>query len=426
MRELILFSLPSIAASLLEPLSGVVDTALVGHLDTVLLAALAVGTTLLSSFTWVFNFLVHASTQAIASAHDDEVGARTRVSLTVALVVGVVTAVALYLFREQLYELVSGGRVASEDIDQYFIPRLIGHPFAIIFMTALSLLRGLSRVRIALVFVFVTTVLNIILSWLFLYQLNVGLSGAAYGTVLANIIGMVASLGCLAVDPRIRRSFSRLPPTSDWFNFGKNSFNLFGRSLAITGSLFVGSRLAANQGATTLAAHQILLQVWLFASFFIDGVAITANIKGADYSKARNQADLKLMIKRVLIIGLWIGAIFALIYFLFGAFIQGIFTSDEQVLKLLAALWPWIALTQITNSLAFVYDGVLFGLGALGGFVWVRRWMLTAAIAVFLPIAFLIGGLEGVWFGLMMMNLFRFATGWWSSNHLLENFVRIK
>lgn len=395
-----------------------VDTALVGKLDTNLLAALAVGTTLLSSFTWVFNFLIHASTQAVASANHDEIGARSRVSFSIAIAVGIFTALVLYFFRYGLYGLISDGNISYELIDLYFVPRLIGHPFAIVFMTGLSILRGLSRVNIALVFVLVTTALNIFLSWLLLYPLDIGLSGAAWGTVLANILGMIACLIVLAQEERLRASFKRIPPKEEWFNFGKNSLNLFGRSLAITGSLFIGSRLAAQQGATTLAAHQILLQVWLFVSFFIDGIAITANIKGAELSKIKRREEFSLMTRRVLLIGVVIGAIFTGLYYVFEVQIQGLFTNDPQVVALLVGLWPWIALTQIPNSIAFIYDGLLFGLGSLGGFIWVRRWMLCAGIFVFLPIALTIDGLNGIWFGLIGMNLFRLITGFWTTHYL--------
>lgn len=420
MREIVLFSLPSIAASLLEPLSAIVDTGLVGQLDTEMLAALAVGTTLLSTFTWVFNFLIHASTQALAGASDDNLGGRTRVSLTIALVVGVVTAVFLYAFRVPLYQLVSDKILSVDLVDEYFVPRLIGHPLAILFMTSLSLLRGLSRVQLALIFVAVSTGCNIFSSWFFLYILKIGLAGAAWGTVFANGIGMLACFIALSRDERVRQSFSKLPALTEWFSFGKNSLNLFGRSLALTGSLFLGARFAAADGAEALAAHQILLQVWLFVSFFIDGVAITANIKGSELARDQQRESFRALVKQVLLLGLCLGAFFSVYYFIFDDLTQGIFTRDPVVLELIDDLWPWIAITQIPNALAFVYDGVLFGLGSIGGFVWVRRWMIVGSLLVFLPISLTISGLKGVWFAFIALNCFRLLTGWWTTNHLLK------
>ena len=132
MLEILLFSLPSIAALLLEPLASVVDTALVGHLDTSLLAALAIGTTLFSSFTWIFNFLIHASTQSIASVVDSSLGARANVSLTIALIVSLVTCLFLYFFRMNLYEMVGASADQFSSVDEYFLIRIYGHPAAIL------------------------------------------------------------------------------------------------------------------------------------------------------------------------------------------------------------------------------------------------------------------------------------------------------
>ena len=128
MRQILLFSLPSVAASLLEPLAGIVDTALVGQIDTTMLASLAVGTTILASFTWIFNFLIHASTQGIAAAAFEDIGGRVRMSLSVALVVAVMSAVGLYFARFYLYEFLRAPNIGEGLIDEYFLPRLLGHP----------------------------------------------------------------------------------------------------------------------------------------------------------------------------------------------------------------------------------------------------------------------------------------------------------
>jgi multidrug resistance protein, MATE family len=419
LRQIVLFSIPSIAASLLEPLAGIVDTALVGRLDTKMLAALAVGTTLLSSFTWIFNFLIHASTQSIASSDDLMIGARTRLSLSVALGVGIISAFFLYLFRLPLYEFIGQSTTSSSDVDAYFLPRLIGHPLLILMMTSLSVLRGLSKVNLALILVVFSTLINIVLTWIFLYVLNWGLAGAAWASVSANVLGLLVALFYLWREPRIRLSFKLKVNRAEWFSFGQNSLNLFMRSFALSASLFLAARFAATQGAQALASHQIILQVWLFVSFFVDGVAITANILVSKYVSQKNIRELNLVILRTLILGLYLGTIFTLIYFIFEDFIQGLFTTDPQVLQLLRELWPWIAITQIPNALAFVYDGVLFGFGAIGGFTWVKRWMTLGVLFIFLPLAFIFPGLNGIWSGLILLNFFRLLTGWWTTGHLL-------
>ena len=111
-RELLVASLPAIAASLLEPVAGMVDTAFLGHLDSSYVAALALTATLLSAFAWVFNFLVNGVTAQVAEAlgkrNSEQLGARIRLALLVALAAGLITAAGLLAMRSPLFRVVLG------------------------------------------------------------------------------------------------------------------------------------------------------------------------------------------------------------------------------------------------------------------------------------------------------------------------------
>ena len=188
--SLFLFSLPSILASLLEPLASLVDTALVGRMNTDWLGALAVGSIILGSFTWVFNFLIHATTHGIASS-DNPTGTallreRVRISLTVGLGLGLLSALLLWFLRFHLYTLAGANAPLIPLVDEYFSIRILGHPLILLQTTALSVLRGLGNVRTSLILTVLTTATNIAASWFFLYVARIGLAGAAWGTVLAH------------------------------------------------------------------------------------------------------------------------------------------------------------------------------------------------------------------------------------------------
>ena len=68
-REIIALAVPALGALAAEPLYLLVDTAIVGHLGTPQLAALALAATALGAVTTVFNFLVYGTTAAVARAH---------------------------------------------------------------------------------------------------------------------------------------------------------------------------------------------------------------------------------------------------------------------------------------------------------------------------------------------------------------------
>ena len=67
-KDLILFSLPSIAATLVEPLVELVDSALVGPLSVEHLSALSANGAIFAVSIWIFNFLVHVGSAEVASA----------------------------------------------------------------------------------------------------------------------------------------------------------------------------------------------------------------------------------------------------------------------------------------------------------------------------------------------------------------------
>ena len=105
-------------------MASIVDTALVGNKHTEWLGALAVSTIIFNAFTWVFNFLVHVSTQQIGNflgKNDSKsaVGA-LQISLMMSLGLGLVTVLILFLFKETFYEL-AGSRVEYyAELDSYF------------------------------------------------------------------------------------------------------------------------------------------------------------------------------------------------------------------------------------------------------------------------------------------------------------------
>ncbi len=74
-REIFALALPALGALAAEPSYVLVDTAIVGHLGTPQLAALAIAATLLSTAITLFNFLTYGTTARVARLHG---GGRSR------------------------------------------------------------------------------------------------------------------------------------------------------------------------------------------------------------------------------------------------------------------------------------------------------------------------------------------------------------
>lgn len=419
---LALFSLPSILGSLFGPLSGVIDTALVGQKNTQWLAALAVGTTLLNTFTWMFNFLVHASTQGLADAvgRGEAPAQKVQTSLLWALGVGLLSATFLYYARPFLYQIMGVGSELRVFVDAYFITRLIGHPLTLLMTTSLSLLRGLKKVHTSFWMVVLSCGLNAGLTWTFLWSFDLGLWGVALATILAHALSLATSLFFILHDPRIIvRNLWQKPTMSESVSFGHKSLQLFGRSFVLSGCFFLSTRVASELGVLELAAYQIGLQFWLFSSFVIDGVAMSATILCANYMAARRVEVAREVARLTLWMGLILGLFFSLTYLFFGEWLWPIFTQDPVVTKLLAKSWPWIAGGQILLCFSYVYDGIFFGLNA---FSFLRKLVFWAAFLAYLPMMGLGIWLEQIsfiWIGLTALGLYRLIGGALKGRELL-------
>src|ERR687888_209396 len=117
-REIVRLALLALGALAAEPLYVLVDTAIVGHLGTTQLAALAIAATVMSTAFTIFNFLTYGTTAQVARLHgaglEEEaahVGAQAQ---WLALVLGVVLLAAVAALARPLALLMGGeGEVAS-------------------------------------------------------------------------------------------------------------------------------------------------------------------------------------------------------------------------------------------------------------------------------------------------------------------------
>ncbi len=428
-KDLWWFSVPSIVASVFEPLASVVDTALVGHLDRESLAALALAVAVFNAITWMFNFLVHTSTQAIAdheaSKNLELMRSRIKISLSLAIIVGLSCSLALWLPQDFWFNIVGGSTKLRGLFNDYFYPRVGFHVFTVLAITLLSILRGFGRLKLVLALMIVSTLSNILLSWLFLYPMEMGLRGAAYGTVAAHIMTTALGLFFLFERKDLRQGFLRSKVMAgQWIRFGKSSLDMFGRSFTLTLCFFSSTRFASRLGVDALGAHQILLQVWLLASFFLDGLAITGNILGARFFFAGHIKRTSVVFKELLKLGLYVGLAFFIIYGIFWNQVVGLFVEDQLVLNQLYGLkWP-IVISQVFSAVAFVFDGLIFG---LNGFSFLRKHMMIGALTTYVPLAlvsFWIPDLIWIWAGMIILNAYRGLSGYYYIHKKVFNEVK--
>ena len=413
-REILGLALPALGALAAEPLYLLADTAMVGHLGTEELAALAIAATLLAGTFTLFNFLTYGVTAQVARYHgagdEPAAGRLAAQALWLSAGIGVALTAPLAGLAVPLVDLMGGdGRVGDLAVDYLRIGAL-GLPFALIALAGQGFLRGVSDLRTPLVIVVVANAANVVLNVVFIYGLGWGLVGSATATVVAQAgmgAAFVRALLSAPADSR-RPSLARMRPLA------RIGGEIFIRTTALYASFLVASAVLARVGEDSLAAHQIAFQLFVFLALVLDAIAIAGQVivgrtLGAGDADAAHAAARRMIEWAVVL-----GAAFGLVMLALIDVLPRAFTGDEDVVNRAQEIWPLFALMQPANGAVFALDGILIGAGDTR---FLMYGMLAAALGVFVPIALLSLALDlgivGVWVGLVGLIAVRLGTCAW-------------
>jgi len=185
-REIIRLAVPALGALAAEPLYILVDTAIVGHLGTPQLAALAIAGALLTSGLTLFNFLTYGTTAQVARYHgagrEVAAGRLAAQSLWLSVGLGAVLVVLTLALARPAVALMGGEGRAGEMAVTYLRISSLGLPFALIALAGQGYLRGVSSLQRPLAIVVLANLANVVLELLFVYGFEWGIAGSAWGT----------------------------------------------------------------------------------------------------------------------------------------------------------------------------------------------------------------------------------------------------
>jgi putative MATE family efflux protein len=413
-REILKLALPALGALAAEPLYLLADTAMVGHLGTPELAALALAGTLIAGAFTLFNFLTYGTTAEVARLHGagEEVaaGRLAAQALWLSAGIGVVLTAVLAGLAVPLVDLMgSEGRTADLAVT-YLRVGSLGLPFALIALAGQGFLRGVSDLRTPLVIVAVANAVNVLLNLLFIYVFGWGLAGSAWATVISQAGMGAAFVHALLTAP----ADTRRPSIAAMRPLMRIGGEIFVRTASLYASFLVASAVLARVGDDSLGAHQIAFQLFVFLALVLDSIAIAGQVIVGRSLGAGDADGAYRAARRMIELAVAAGGLFALLMLALIDILPRVFTSDPLVIERTHEIWLLFALMQPANGAVFALDGILIGAGDTRFLMW---GMLAAALGVFAPIALLsleLGwGIQGVWAGLVGLILARLATCSW-------------
>ena len=373
-------SIPVLFSLIAEPLTGLIDTGFVASLGSEPLAALGVGTSALSIFFWIFNFLgVGTQTevaQAVGRDQHKQAARMNSLALAIALVLGIATVIIIYPFSVPLARMMGADGSLQSTAVEYMQIRIFGGPAVLLTMTAFGALRGLQDMRTPMWVATFVNALNIGLDYVLIFGWAIfpemGVAGAALASTIAQWIGAIWAVAAVARHLPLTTTFS----LSD----AKRLFIIGGDMFVRTGSLILflmlGTRVATLNGTATGAAHQAIRQVWIFFVFILEAYAVTGQSLVGFFVGAH---DWKQAYKVAWLGCIWsagTGLVLTLVMWVGQPFIAQWFVPAEAV-AIFATAWFLVALIQPLNGIAFITDGIHWG---TGDYSYLRNEMLTATL----------------------------------------------
>ena len=143
--------------------------------------------------------------------------------------------------------------------------------------------------------------------------------------------------------------------------------------------VYVGfTSLAGQYGDTELAVSSILMKLFMFFSFFVDGFAYAGEaLVGKAFGAQSETEEVKSVVHNLFNWAIGVGLLFTLLYAVWGEGAIGTMTDDAEVLAASGKYIGWLIAMPLISTLAFMWDGVY--VGATAG-VQIRNSMIWAAI----------------------------------------------
>lgn len=400
LKLIIFFSIPLLIGNIFQQFYSMVDTIIVGRFISVDALA-AVGATGAMSFLVIGFVLGIASGFAVITAQRfgarDEVGLRRSVATSIILGSGItviITIIAVVSARP-LLELMNTPANIMEDALSYIIVIYWGI-FATMFYNMISsILRALGDSKTPLYFLIVSSIINVVLDLFFIINLQMGVAGAAYATVISQAF---SGLLCLIYTYK-RYPILRLHKEDFVFEWGFAWSHLnigipMALQFSITAIGVMVLQAALNGfGSTVIAAYTAASKVeQLVTQPFVTFGITMATYCGQNLG-AKKIDRIKDGVHKCSYLSLLVSIVSALFVVFCGRYITQMFVSGEEVavLDYAQTYLNTVALFFPALALLFLYRNTLQGIGE----AFIPMMAGVAELVARFVVAFTLPGLVG-------------------------------
>ena len=385
-RQILQIALPSIVSNITVPLLGLVDVAIVGHMGSaVYIGAVAVGSMIFNLVYWLFGFLRMGTSgmtsQALGRRDLTEVVSLLTRSLSMALGIALLFVVLQRPMKWAAFALIGPTADVAPFASSYFDIVIWGAPASLGLFSLMGWFIGMQNTRFPMFISIMQNVVNILASLTLVYGFGMKIEGVALGTVIAQYIGFIVALGLLVryygrlfrgkwKVERGKRILQRQNHFSFHFphsTFHKINCDIFLRTLCLVAVNLFFTSAGARQGAVILSVNTVMMQLYLFFSYFMDGFAYAGEALGGKAYGAKNATAFHETLHRLWMWTLLVTTAYTLLYICCGGWIISVLTDEPQVVEASQAYLWWVWLIPAAGCVAFIWDGIFIGVTATRG-----------------------------------------------------------
>jgi len=401
----LMLSYPAILAQLSSVMMQYIDASMVGHLGPA--AGASIG--LVSTCLWLFGGFGMAATSgfSVQVAHlvgaNDFSGARSvlRQALVCVLAFSLFLAVVGMGISPFLPHWLGGGDDITGDATSYFFIITLFMPAMIMDWTCAAILQASGNMKVPSILSIGMCVLDVAFNYVFIYLLDMGVTGAALGSGLAEVLTGLAMFYFLAVrspELNLRQEKGSFRPTQKVLNKALGiSAPMALQNLLMRGAHIASTVIVAPLGTISIAANTFAITAESFCYMPGYGIADASTTLVGQSVGAGRQSLAQRFAWITTFLAMGIMGLLAILMYFFAPQMMGLLTPDGEVISLGARVLRIEAFAEIGYAASIVAYGACVGAGdtripSLMNFG--SMWIVRIIPAIFLARIY---GLVGFW-----------------------------
>lgn len=403
-KEYLKVTIPFMLSTATQPLLGAVNTAVMGHMsEAFYIAAVSLGVILFNNIYWLFGFLRVSTTSFSAQALGSESAKDKFLALARPLFIAIVISLIFLIIYPWIFKyyalLMKPESQVVELMKNYCDIIIWGAPFVLINYVTLGWLMGQMIIRYTMFMQISMNVLNIVLSIVFVFIMDMNIQGVAYASLIAQIYGCI--VGFIAIYKRgnliiCSEYIQSLKTLQAFLAMMKVNVDLMFRTVCLLTINNLFAIAGASMGTVTLASNAIILEIIFIVVYFIDGMANGVSVFSG---KAKGYKDINLL-NSVLKISLRCLAVFiifiSVIMYITKSYFINMMTDLAVVANYANDYSIYLILHPICACVGLLLYGMYTGIGNTAS---IRNMMFIAVIFFYICQKILMSylGNDGIW-----------------------------